>query len=145
MGNDKAPTLTEFLLARISEREAIARAASQMARDGSMARWRNEYRDGGNPGQSRVWNGVGQAVVNHVSDSQGAHIALHDPARVLAECEAQRAVVRQGRMFIRQSDDLPDTDENARQHGAATAYEEVLGYLALPDADHPDYQEKWRP
>jgi len=120
-------TLTEFLLARIAEDEAVARAASQTARDGSMAQWRDECRDGGNPGQSRVWNGVGQAVVSHAYHDQGPHIARFDPVRVLAECEAKRRIVE-------------DWGKWQTYNG-----EELMQELALPYASHPDYQNEWRP
>jgi hypothetical protein len=56
-----------------------------------------------------------------------AHIARHDPARVLAECEAKRRIV----------------EMHAYQEEHFTPDE--LRALALPYADHPDYREEWRP
>ena len=47
-------------------------------------------------------------------------------ARVLAECEAKRLIVQ--RVDGSELEDLP-----------------LLGYLALPYAEHPDYQPQWRP
>ena len=61
----KTLTLTEFLLARIAEDEAEARKAGPM--------WRNE------------WSAEDVDVT--------LHIERHDPARVLAECEAKRRIV----------------------------------------------------
>ena len=47
--------------------------------------------------------------------------------RVLADCEAKRRIV-----------------EVATAHGTLQSIE-ILSLLALPYADHPDYQEDWRP
>jgi hypothetical protein len=91
-------TLTEFLLTRIAEDEAVARAAEQT--------WDSD-RDGG------WWVGCDP-------DTQ-AHIARHDPARVLTECEAKRAIV-----------------ELISSPGP-----QALRLLALPYADHADYQPEW--
>ena len=65
MGNDKAPTLTEFLLARVSEREAAANTA-----------W------GGDLG-----------VTTDQRDATAALLGNFGPTRVLAECAAKRAIV----------------------------------------------------
>ena len=51
-------------------------------------------------------------------------LARHDPARVLAECEAKRQIV-----------------QNAQDPGDDL----FVAILALPYADHPDYREEWRP
>jgi hypothetical protein len=63
-------TLTEFLLARIAEDEAIALAATFT--DGGTV-----YTDNDERGPARL-----------------RHITRHDPARVLAECAAKRNIVR---------------------------------------------------
>lgn len=60
-------TITEFLLARIAEREAVARDLQHQARQGR---------------QIVAFNGGGTGVRE-----------LVDPARVLAECEAKRVAV----------------------------------------------------
>ncbi|MCB9376995.1 MAG: hypothetical protein H6515_14165 [Microthrixaceae bacterium] len=86
---------------------------------------------------------------------QGARIA-DGPARVLAECEAKRRIValvepewtEDGRvaywepalMRYRHARDFPVLD-----HSYIRAWEDVLRVLALPHADHPDYDDGWRP
>src|SRR5688572_20799212 len=70
-------TLTEFLLARLTEDEAAARAAAGEHGVYPGTWWGQEA--GGEP--------------SGVSSEDGAHIARHDPARVLAECEAKRRIV----------------------------------------------------
>lgn len=54
---------------------------------------------------------------------------LTQPSRVLAECAAKRQIVGW----------MNDTVEYV------VYADEVLGALALPYADHPDYDEAWRP
>jgi hypothetical protein len=60
-----------------------------------------------------------------VRTADAAHIARHDPARVLADVESKRgilAAVKAGRVSP-----------------------EVLPFLALPYAGHPDYRSNWAP
>ncbi len=114
--------LVAFLLARIAEDEAAARAAFRPVGDSEVGGW--------------YWSGAGDAVF--VDDTehpvacgpwqQGMHqpFAHHmvrwDPERVLAECAAKRWIV---------------------EHGQSTSA--VLLALALVHADHPDYRDDWRP
>lgn len=92
-------TLTAFLLARIADDEAAAQAATP-------GPWWAEgvwYHSGGFPEENAQipWPTVGHGrtgadVVAHTARQDGAdaaHIATHDPARVLAQCEALRAAV----------------------------------------------------
>lgn len=62
--------------------------------------------------------------------------ALVSPARVLAECAAKRQIVSLCQRLERKSlnDNLWNIDEA----------DEILAALALPYADHPDYDEAWR-
>lgn len=112
-------TLTEFLLARIAEDEEAAHgAAAAMQSNYGTGSWdvRPDGRLGLGGGLSL---GVGPVA---------PHVARHDPARVLAECEAKRRIVEEVLPIH------PDYDP---------LYVQRL--LALPYADHPDYQEAWRP
>lgn len=58
-----------------------------------------------------------------------AHIARHDPARVLREVEAKRRIV----------------DACERRGLVLSEINWVVRVLALPYADHDDYREVWRP
>ena len=71
--------------------------------------------------------GIGVATEQEVR-----HIARHDPARVLAECEAKRRIVE---LF-------PDAAQDG--DGWNDAGYSVLRDLAAVYADHPDYREEWR-
>jgi hypothetical protein len=115
--------LADFLLARISEDEAVARAAFRLVGEREVGGW--------------YWSNAGDAVF--VDDTEHVvaggpwqqlmhqpfahHIARWDPERVLGECAAKRRVVE-------------------HEQGRPTT---VLRHLALVYAGHPDYREDWRP
>ena len=61
------------------------------------------------------------------------HIARHDPARVLADVAAKRAIVAACAYNL-----------EYEEYGHTLA-ERVLRALALPYADHEDYKPHWRP
>ena len=80
-------TITDFLLARIYEDEAIASRAPgdrEWEADPSQA----------NPEIGQVVSNDG-AVASGVLRDDAHHIARWDPARVLAECAAKRRIVAQ--------------------------------------------------
>lgn len=62
--------------------------------------------------------------------AEAAHIARHDPARVLREVEAKRAIVEHAEFWSENDQD-------------AMAW--VLRALAAVYSDHPDYQPGWKP
>jgi hypothetical protein len=131
--------LTAFLLARIDEDEAVARGASagpwllesQMVNPPRpLAVWlRRECQ----PGDLLVTRGANPADLTH--------IARHDPARVLSECAAKRAIV-----------DAYNVDDDYVTFGDWTSCSDscpgavlwsVFKLLALPYASHPDYDPEW--
>lgn len=99
--------LADFLLARIAEDAEAARAALDSTAAHGVA----------DTGFDEASEGARPAVVRH--------IARHDPARVLAECNAKRRIVE--------------------FYGGPKGLHYSLQFLALPHADHPDYREEWRP
>jgi hypothetical protein len=149
-------SLADWLLERIAEDEAIANAAETKSwyTDRDKPGWEDsEYmrdsadvvsRDGGDSvdvefrdGDMRIYDEGGH------SWREADHIARHDPARVLAECDAKRRIV----------DDLElaeiSESSPARHYEKAAPYvtdrlRRVLMHLALPYADHPDFREEWR-
>jgi hypothetical protein len=86
-----------------------------------------------------------------------AHIALHDPARVLAEVEAGRKLIAEYERVAREIREgaLPTwedgTDEQTRElylrrrKGYLDGLETALLFRALPHAGHEAYDERWRP
>jgi hypothetical protein len=110
-------TLTDFLLARIAEDEREAR----------------------------------------MDDGSPAPIGMWDPERVLAECEAKRRIVEEhgdggeSQGYLADEDwrygYMPHACETCGSFGEyGTPWPcRTLRALALPFADHPEYDESWRP
>lgn len=118
--------LVTFLLARLDERGAFARKAARAGsgRWGTLSRpWDAEpYRD-------LADQDTGERIARLFCDLD-RHIALNDPAFVLADIEAKRRIVeRLGQQYL---------------IGSRVTYNAVLRLLALPFADHPDFQPEWR-
>jgi hypothetical protein len=108
-------TLTDFLLQRIAEDEAVARAAISAT--------------GESPWQASSYRVVvddGFEVAD-ASVPSATHIARHDPARVLAECAAKRAIVECA------------TD----QHTGGIEFDSILRALASVYADHESFDPRW--
>ena len=75
--------------------------------------------------------------VNDFSLVDTAHITRWQPARVLAECKAKRRLVRS------MAGSVTSTRDWSRSLRPAM-YDYTLRLLALPYADHSDYQASWR-
>ena len=139
-------TLTDFLLARIAEDEADAKAATP-------GPWRWEEPSGDDfptgdqdlvsDGKTYVGEVSGEVLPTtvlhgwgydasgiHAEDADRAHIARHDPARILAECEARRRIV--------------EFHAASTNHDFRRAFDWALRSLALPYADHPAFKEEWK-
>lgn len=111
--------LIDFLKARIDEDEAAAKAAS-------AGEWR-AYADG------TIFDAHSGQVASSVASWNLPHIARHDPARVLADVAAKRAIVDAV---------LPYSTGGQSQ---SCREDMVLLYLAAVYADHPDYRQEWKP
>ena len=140
--------LVAFLRARLDEDEAVARAATR-----GPWTWK-EYRGdlpyltgrGGAPGgyeyetevvEAEHFGECGCRSACHlelkVSERDRAHIARHDPARVLRQVEAGRQIIAEAAYYL-------DTcgDEDVQVHATHT-----LESLAAIYRDHEDYREEW--
>lgn len=169
-------TLADFLLQRLAEDEAAARAATP-------GPWFSDtvystvtaapYMSARAAYDADHWDGVDRFVVpesmdSAVSDVNLAHIARHDPARVLAECESKRAIVELHEQWpvLVGTEPTFDAEEGgsdlnqvtlrmSKQFAWATEREyrarfgtepptaPMLRALAKPYADHPDFREEW--
>lgn len=122
-------TITEFLLARLAEDEAAARevqaAAWEVNGDGLVV-------VAGSSDQVCPGGGINYDEPPEPSDA--AHIARHDPARVLREVEAKRAIVEV----------LGDCDDGLIWDAhLANRAEDALRHLASVYSDHEDYRAEW--
>ncbi len=132
--------IVDFIEARIDEDEAAAQAATV----GGGPKWAAA----GEPGESGdlidaehggfvAWNRDEHAFQNH---EDAVHIARHDPARVLRDCEAKRAIVQLYRDAWVQSTTGRGSREKA---GAVFVIQAALFALAGAYSDHPNYREEW--
>lgn len=126
--------LADFLAARLDEDEAAAKAAAE------------DYR----PTWKPVWILASEAANlvdldgmplggTHVRSTAG-HIARHDPARVLRDVEAKRAILARYGEYSGTNigEHLQWSQEQQGLYRAMCA-------LAAVWSDHPDYQQEWKP
>jgi hypothetical protein len=128
---DMQPNLDQFLLARIAEDKRIATTAAQAS---GREQWTADDLPGSGPPH----------------DQAAEHVTRHDPARVLAECTAKRRLVQACRdirpdlAFLGARPeglaDFPLSPTDGHQLAAVT-----LALLALPYAEHHEYQQEWQP
>lgn len=129
-------TLTDFLLARIAEDEAVAREHRRILTEQIE---RGTYL----PGHEPEVNGERDLhVIDGNMDSPAIEIGS---ARVLAECEAKRRIVALYREASESAQDARAQDEGNAYDCATDYIESALYALALPYAAHPDYRDEWRP
>jgi hypothetical protein len=129
--------LASYLAARYAEIEQVARAAAELA----AAPWTARHSENG----EEPWDwelvaadGVPEIAACRPCEHAGGrravveHIAMHDPAAVLRDIEAKRAVVR----FLN-----PD---GAPEGEGRFVAERTLRLLAQPFADRDDFRDEWK-
>lgn len=162
--------IIEFLNARLREDEATARAAVDPTRPGTHWHWVTNATDtpvvAGDLAEAQQHQPVSlrtveesltvvgalPAVVLHgeeVHPGAGDHIARHDPARVIREVRAKRALLTHHRPVS--VDGLHPwcricvhTDPEVGTHHEPWPCPTVRVFAA-PYADHPDYAPEWAP
>ena len=143
-------TLAGFLAARLGEDEAAAKAAAKFGTEGFLGRpaWVNQY--GMVVDAADVdWaiTDLGGTAIH--GDAVYAHIARHDPARVLREVQAKRTLLRY--FTDPQTHEplsvliAPDAYALGRGEGTTLPGSWILRELAAVYSDHPDYREEWKP
>jgi hypothetical protein len=151
--------LVEFMRARLDEDEQVALAAAQK----SDRAWRYTVIPGEPAGQSLDLSDERVLIVDWTDDDEllppeAEHIARHDPARVLREVEAKRRildlhpittdVITDPEVYVkteRQPFGCRTDHEFYDGETAGFGYCETLKLLALPYADHEEFNEEWRP
>jgi hypothetical protein len=160
--------LVQFLRTRYDEETAAARAAMNVVGPvlGS-GQWRYTESLGDEGG--RYWSvtttapkdttptvelvGSGMSGGGVHEEAVARHIVWHDPARVLAEVEAKRKLIARGGPFCTSDCDEPgnepmDPDTNwttPLEHHLDCAAYNAARELAVVYANHPNYDEAWRP
>jgi hypothetical protein len=134
-----ANDLERFLRARFQEEERVARDASSGAPGAGWGVMADEIEQ-----VLTSWDGR----TTHTPMAQfGAedpvklltHVARHDPARVLRELEAKRELLQEHR--TRAGGRCRTCRQGWRPRPPCT----TLRLLALPFADHAEYDDSWRP
>ena len=149
-------TIVEFLNARLDEDEAVAHAAIDP--DSPDAHW--HWIDYANEVPARPEDGyffgvslcttkkflhpltgshlpsVAITTADEMPEGVGTHIARHDPARVLREIAAKRALLALASEALGDDTTVPDAEYMAG---------EIVKALAPVYSDHPDYQQEWKP
>jgi alkanesulfonate monooxygenase SsuD/methylene tetrahydromethanopterin reductase-like flavin-dependent oxidoreductase (luciferase family) len=125
--------LIAFITARLDEDEASAKAVAFRSRFTAM----------GNSVQSPGGRGNPPMPIADVIDPETAsHIARHDPARVLREVAAKRAILARYEDCLARMEDPDYSHVTARDQ--AREYEDfVLPNLATVWSNHPDYRQEW--
>lgn len=130
--------LVEFLRARLDEDEAAARAATEgpwFADHPEPKRW------GDDPESALIVRGKVLCILDNQYGGplNVDHIVRHDPTRVLAEIAAKRELIRVWECLTRLNE---DGGGYALGLGVAS---KALQLHAAVYANHPDYDERWRP
>ncbi|MCC4300401.1 DUF6221 family protein [Rhodococcus sp. 3-2] len=120
-------TIVEFLEARLDE-------------DEGSATWSGTAFDGRAFECTEYTSGVldtGDDLVAIGDSSITRHFETHDPARVLREVAAKRAIISDHRRFM--------AEERRRMNGwVPNEWDQpILKALASVYSDHPDYQHEW--
>lgn len=127
--------IVEFLEARLDEDEEVARDAAGWDSSGQVRDEGMWLREGVNSvidsSRRMVVFGDGSAP----DDSQATHIVRHDPACVLREVAAKRAIMAEHGI-----DEDPCDAHDAMYESVPC---DVILNLAAIYLDHPDYQPEW--
>lgn len=140
--------IAEFLMARIEEDEQVARLAGHSPSERWIEREEDRTLRIDTGVESMGWEFGGGAGVWDCPDpdddcglycsyaeTEASHIARHDPARVLAECKAKRAIV-----YLHRIGDDP-CDAHDANYGSIPC--DTILTLAAIYRDHPDFDPEW--
>lgn len=140
-------TLVDFLKRRITMLEAAAGKMSWTLTGGEPAVWYSSLKmpDGTHLIASRWQRADGEwreDLVGFVTEGWRTLVAANDPAAVMAQCRAYRALIDLYEAHSHEAD--AEHRWTGFGGGYATATEHALRALATAWADDPDFQEEWR-
>lgn len=134
--------LTEFLLERLDEDAAAARAAH----DGPWSTYSRVYWEDDLKGVRSADDGL---VIAELVPADAEHIARWNPRRALAEIEAKRALIRQAFQRAAKVDGERGCSHDADAIAAGVCpaqrpeQQPELLILAAPYCAHPDFDPSW--
>jgi hypothetical protein len=129
--------IAEFLEARIGEDEQLAQAAidDDCGQDGGF----EDAYESLTAGPEKAGP---LAHVPRIGEAAARIIVWATPRRILAECAAKRAIIKQHEAYATASpESVGIAWVGARSGQEATT--DALQALAAVYADHPDYQQEW--
>jgi hypothetical protein len=143
-------TLIEFLEARLAEDEQIARNASMPLVGGDREVWAYDREAFAVRATHGRWNVAtrrddpSDSAPISIGDAYGEYIAANQPARVLREVAAKRAILADIVPAMNGADEQINSEWGVGPMDPAD-YEsvELLRLLALPYSDHPDFDPNW--
>jgi hypothetical protein len=140
--------LIAFLNTRLDEDEETARATSRPAfRQWHAEPWYDgEFLNDGRTVRADLWGKTGMQFTGQgaIATVMAGHIARHDPARVLREVEAKRAILAVVVPEIKGMDQQI-ISEWGDSRDEIDAHLPLLRIMAAVYSDHPDYQQEWAP
>ncbi|HEY2086321.1 MAG TPA: DUF6221 family protein [Mycobacterium sp.] len=129
-------TIVEFLTARYTEAEKVARAVKPLGEVIVMGGERHPETFG----HSRYTVASADGYPRTLSDPEASkHFARYEPAEVLADLAAKRAILDEYERIALSADTYPC----APNFASLIAMGGCLKILALPFADHDDYDQAW--
>lgn len=151
-------SITDFLNARLAEDEEVARAAAESKLMHNAAPWPavkasdTWVADHGmiysDPAEGEEWGHMlydneGAEALSMPAEA-AAHIARHDPARVLVECAAKRAIVELANKATQAEKESDDHEWQGTVESGPYTGDSILYALAAIYADHEEYRDEWR-
>lgn len=130
--------LIAFITARLDVDEHAARQTAQLG-DGT-----GEWQVSGGGLATGPWQLLSRySAEGQLSSWHLDHIARHDPARVLRDVEAKRALLAQYDAVLGEVRAPKSAEHYANARARQFQLEQALPLLALPYSDHPDWREEW--
>lgn len=158
--------IVEFLKARLDEDEAIAKNAVAGFPDddrfeGDLSSW---HADDSGYGSASIgaggvqrdngFSGIGTFGSCLVVYDEGlptieaaTHMVRHDPARVLREVAAKRAIIADMEKADRVAEmeaESEHSEESWEWEARSSTLTDALKHLATAYSDHPDYRREWK-
>ena len=151
------PDLIDFLRARLDDDERAAKEATRgpwkwddyrvptlEGRAGTPGEyeWDTEVIEASHSGECGCRSACTLELT--VSDADREHIARHDPARVLRDVAAKRAIIDRAEFVNGHGPAVDHTRALDMQIGGSAALHDVMRVLAAAYSDHPDYRPEWQ-